>query len=435
MKNEIKIGLFLGGTLLILGIFIFIVGDMSELFKKPGYILNVRIESALGLEKSSSVKMAGIRIGYVKDIRLHGRQAEVVMNIYPPFKVPKGSRATLSSLGLLGERFMDIVPSDQPTYFAPGETMEGLPAVSFDQIGSLFLSIGDEIKQLSGSLKNIVNEETGDNLQQTLKNLTSLTAGLDDFVTRNKDGLGQTIKGAADAVADLSGRLSEISKNVDKVVSQYGALAEENRGSIKKDVEKIGEILAKIDDAVIKLNASLDKVQRGEGTLGRLLNEPNLLERAEGVVDDVRKISKDVSSLKAGFDFRGEYYGKSDLLRSSMSGRLWFEGNKFFQAQVVHDPWRQRFTYSFQGGLRWWNLVPKLGIIESTFGIGAEYYAFRDRLALGLEGFDFNQEPGPRFRATARFYPHKNIFLTVGVDNFTLTSRREVFFGMGFGIR
>ena len=435
MKNEIKIGLFLGGALLILGLFIFIVGDMSELFKKPGYILNVRIESALGLEKSSSVKMAGIRIGYVKDIRLHGRQAEVVMNIYPQFKVPKGSQATLASLGLLGERFMDIVPGDQTTFFAPGETLAGLPAVSFDQIGSLFLSIGDEIKQMSASLKNMVNEETGDNLQKTLENLASLTAGLDDFVAQNKDGLGRTIKDAAAAVAELSGRLSEISKNVEKVVSQYGAVAEENRGSIRKDVEKIGEILAKIDDAVSKLNASLDKVQRGEGTLGRLLNEPDLLERAEGVVDDVRKISKPVSGLKAGFDFRGDYYGESDLIRSSMSGRLWFEGNKLFQAQVVLDPWKNRFTYSFQGGLRWGNLVPKAGIIESTFGLGAEYFAFRDQLALGIEGFDFNQDRGPRLRATARFFPQKNIFLTVGVDNFALTAKREVFFGMGFGIR
>ncbi|MHB8093977.1 MAG: MlaD family protein [Candidatus Aminicenantales bacterium] len=435
MKNEIKIGLFLGGTLLILGIFIFIVGDMSELFKKPGYILNVHIESALGLEKSSSVKMAGIRIGYVKDIRLHGRQAEVVMNIYPQFKVPKGSQATLASLGLLGERFMDIVPGNQETSFAPGETLEGLPAVSFDQIGSLFLSIGDEIKQISVDLKKMVNEETGENLQLTLKNLASLTAGLDEFVARNKDGLGLSIREAAGSVTELSRRLTEISGSIDQAVAQFGGIAQDNRGDIRKDIEKVGEILTKMDQVVAKLNASVDKVQRGEGTLGRLLNEPDLLERAEGVVDDVRKISKDVSSLKTGFDFRGEYYGKSDLIRSSMSGRLWFEGNKLFQAQVVHDPWRQRFTYSFQGGLRWKNLVPKLGIIESTFGVGAEYYTLKDRLAVGIEGFDFNQDPGPRFRATARFYPHKNIFLTVGMDNFTLTSRREVFFGMGFGIR
>ncbi len=124
MKREIKIGLFLAGAFLILAVIIFIVGDLAEMFRKPGYVLNVQIGSALGLEKSSDVKMAGIRIGYVKDIVLDQRRARVVMNIYPKFKVPKGSKATLASLGLLGERFMEIVPSGEAEYLAPGETLE-----------------------------------------------------------------------------------------------------------------------------------------------------------------------------------------------------------------------------------------------------------------------------------------------------------------------
>ena len=199
MKREIKIGLFLTGAFLILAVVIFIVGDLAEMFRKPGYVLNVQIGSALGLEKSSDVKMAGIKIGYVKDIVLDHRRARVVMNIYQGFRVPRGSRATLASLGLLGERFMEIVPGSEEEYLAPGESLEALPTVSFDQIGSMFLSISDEIKQLSASLRDVLNKDVSADFRRTLDNLSTLTAELSSFVSENKSGLSEAVRNTARA--------------------------------------------------------------------------------------------------------------------------------------------------------------------------------------------------------------------------------------------
>ena len=435
MKKELKIGIFMAGALVILATFIFIVGDMAELFKKPGYTLNVLIDSALGLEKSSSVKMAGIKVGYVKDVLLNRRRAQVVMNIYPQFKVPKGSKATLSSLGLLGERFMDIVPSGEEAYFLPGETMEGLPAVSFDQIGTLFLSIGDEIKQLSGSLRDLLGKDTGTDLRETLKNLSSLAAELNGFVAQNKGSLGRTLRTSSQAVTDINQRFREIADNLNRTVTQMGSLVDENRGNVKENMERIKELLTKIGEAVDRLNTSLEKVGKSEGSLGKLVNDPALYDEVEGAVADVRKIAGSVSSLKAGLDFRGEYYGESGLLKSAVSLGLWFDRNKLVQTQVAHDPWGDRFVYSLQGGFRWGGLVPRAGIIESEFGAGLDYYALKDKLAVGVEGFDFNRSPRPQFRAYGRYYPLKNFFVVLGVDDFTLASKREVFFGLGVGLR
>jgi len=435
MKKELKIGIFMAGTLVILATFIFIVGDMSELFKKPGYNLNILVDSALGLEKGSSVKMAGIKIGFVKDILLNRRRAQIVMNIYPQFKVPKGSKATLSSLGLLGERFMDIVPSAEEATFGPGETLEGLPPVSFDQIGSLFVSIGDEVKQLSGSLRDMLNKDTSADLRQTLKNLSSLASELNDFFAQNKGSLGQTLQSASLAFTDIDQRFREIADNLNRTVTQMGSLVDENRGPVKENMERIKELLIKIGETVDRLNTSLEKVRKSEGSLGKLVNEPALYDEVEGAVADVRKIAGSVSSLKAVLDFRGEYYGESVLLKSAMSFGLWFDRNKLVQAQIAHDPWRDRFIYSLQGGYRWGGLVPRAGIIESEFGAGLDYYALKDKLAVGVEAFDFNRSPGPQFRLYGRYYPGKNFFFVLGVDDFTLASNREVFFGLGVGLR
>ena len=434
MKREIKIGLFLAGAFLILAVIIFIVGDLTETFRRPGYILNVQIGSALGLEKSSDVKMAGIRIGYVKDIVLDQRRARIVMSIYPRFKVPRGSKATLASLGLLGERFMEIVPSSDPAYLEPGESLEALPTVSFDQIGSMFLSISDEIKQLSVSLRDVLNKEVTADFRRTLDNLSNLTSELSTFVSQNKAGLSAAVENTSRALDEAGLRFREISEGVNKAVGEYGALAGENREGVKRNMQKIEELLGEIGKAIDSLNESLDKINKGEGSLGKIINDPALYKEVEGAIADVRKIADPVSSVLAAAEIRGDYYGSSNLFKGSLGFGL-HGGNKLFLAGIAHDPWRDRFVYSLQGGLRWRNLIPRAGIIESEFGAGLDYYVMNDRLALSLEGFDLSRDNGPRVRMYGRFYTGKGLFFLAGVDDLARASGREVFFGLGVGLR
>ena len=434
MKRQIKIGLFLTGAFLILAVIIFIVGDIAEMFRKPGYVLNVQIGSALGLEKSSDVKMAGIRIGYVKDIVLDQRRARVVMNIYPKFKVPRGSRATLASLGLLGERFMEIVPSGEAEYLAPGETLEALPTVSFDQIGSMFLSISDEIKQLSASLRDVLNKDVSADFRRTLENLSTLTSELSSFVSQNKAGLSEAVQNTSRAADEASLRLREVSDSINKAVAEYGSLAGENREGVKRNMKKIEEILEEIGKAVNSLNESLEKIRKSEGSLGKFINDPDLYDEVQGTIDDVRKIANPVASVLAGVELRGDYYGSSNLVKGSLGFGLRGSG-KTLAASIVHDPWRDRFVYSLQGGLRKGGLAPRVGIIESEFGAGVDCYALNDKLTVSFEGFDLGRDAGPRFRLYGRYYPVKNVFLVAGLDDFTLASGREVFFGLGVGLR
>ena len=51
-----------------------------------------------------------------------------------------------------------------------------------------------------------------------------------------------------------------------------------------------------------------------------------------------------------------------------------------------------------------------------------------------MEGLDFNRATSPVFRAFARFFPQKNVYLILGLEDFTLAAKREVFFGLGAGL-
>jgi phospholipid/cholesterol/gamma-HCH transport system substrate-binding protein len=435
VNKQLKIGIFLAGALGILAAFIFVVGDMSELFRERGYTLNLVMDSALGLENSSSVKMAGIKIGIVKDIVLRERRAQVVMNIYPRFKVPNGSKGTLASLGLLGERFIEITPGTEKTYYQPGESLEGKDSISFDQIGAQAISVGEEIKKLSGDLRSFLGRDSGENLRQTLENLAAVTAQMDKFLAANKVDIGKTFREAGRTIESVGRDFQEASANFNKAVSGIGAVAEDNRESVRTNMEKIKEILSKIEAAVDRLNRSLEKIDKGEGTVGKLINDEGLYDEVKGTIRSVGRIAGPLSSLRTNLELRGDYYTDSRRVKGALSLDLLAGKKAYVSGGIVHDPWRDRFVYSLQGGARWGGFVPRAGIIESELGAGLDFYALGDRLALGVEAFDFNRNPRPRFRAFGKFYPVKNLFLVAGVDDFTLSPQREFFIGLGVGTR
>ncbi|HOI45035.1 MAG TPA: MlaD family protein [Candidatus Aminicenantes bacterium] len=434
MKREVKIGIFLTGAFLIIATIIFIVGDMSKLFRKPGYTLLLRVESALGLDKSTSVKMAGIKIGYVKDIRLEKRTALVTLSIYPEYQIPRGSKGLLASLGILGEKYLEILPGVEEGSLKAGDALEAVQGAGLDQIAGSFQAIGKDIGEVGESVKGILNAEVRDNLTQSLKNLSSLTAELSELVGRNKAGLDRTVQNTSEVVRKFDRGLQQVTEGLDQTLAGINRLLDENRESVKFNLDKIREITTKLEESIKLLNGALEKINSGKGTLGKLINESDLHSKAEGTLEDIKKIAGPVSAMKAKWDVQAAYYGERESLKCSLTAALWLSPARFVQGQIVHNPWLDKFVYSVQGGFRWGGLAPRAGIIESNLGAGVDFYALGDRLAFSLEGFNFDRRPRPEFRLFTRYYPRKDFFLVLGVDDLALDSKREIFFGLGVGL-
>ena len=434
MKRELKIGIFVSIALVIIATAIFIVGDLSVLFRKPGYSLNVAFDTVAGLEKRAVVRMAGVKIGYVKDIRLQGSRANILLIINSGIEVPRGSKATLASLGLLGEKHIELLPGAEPDSCQPGDILEGVPPVSFDQMGTMLLSIGNEFKEMSRIISELIGgEESRDNFRDTLSNLSSFSSDLKEFFEVNKEELHEGIQGSSQAVQKFDKRVEEVSRNVDELIFMLKDVVGENRENIKINLDNIQKLIKEIEQSLKLLNESLEKINKGEGTLGMLISQPELYARAEDAVGELEKLIYPVSNLRFTGGLRAEYYGKSNLLKNYFTLGIWPTEKKFVLAQVIHDPWLDKFVYSSQFGLRWGGFAPRVGIMESKVGLGIDCYAFGNRLKFSLDVFDFNRQPRPHFRFWTRFVASKYFNFLVGVENFTLAPRREVYFGLELG--
>jgi len=434
MRREVKIGIFFTGALIVLAVFIFVVGNLSNLFRRPGYPIYIRYETSLGLDKTAAVKMAGIKIGYVKDIQLEGRRSKVILSIYPRYRIPHGSKAVQSVQGLLGEKFVDVVPSTEDEFLKPGDELVPGASTGLDQLTPMLTSLGNDLQQVARNLREMTGKESQDHFSQTLKNLAAATAELESFLAENKAKVGQTISDASHTARTVDERVKTLSDSFDATLTELRELLQENRADIRGSASKLREVLTKMDESVTLLNKTLEKVDRGEGTAGKLVNDESLYNETTAAVRDVRAIADDVSGLKFHLDVRGAYYARSETFRGFLDLGVWYKNKAFFLGQVVEKPEADSLVYSAEGGLRLGGFAPRAGIIESKFGAGLDYYALKDRLVLSVEGLDFNRATSPVFRTFARFYPHKNVYLILGLEDFTLSEKREVFFGLGAGI-
>lgn len=435
MTREIKIGFFLSIALLILIIFIFAVGDLSYYFRPKGYPLYVYFDSAAGLEKKTLVRLAGVKIGRVEDIRLKKSKAEVLLLIDKDVQISRDSVATLAALGLLGEKYIEILPGKADEYCQPGDTLEGLTPVSLDRIGEQLLSVGEEIRKAGKLLQDLIGgEETKSNLRQSFENIATFTAELKDFWSENQEALETTVSQSSELTRTLTQDMKQVTQNIEETIRLLRDVISENRGDIRERLAEMESLVEEMEKLLREFNQSLKKVNNGEGSLGKLLQDPDLYNEAEATVKQTRLIGERITALKFRPSFNYQYLGKSDKGRGVASFRLSFASQQFLLAQVIRDPWQEKFVYSLQGGTRLGPFAPRVGLIESRFGIGLDYYAWQDNAILRLEAFDFNRQPRPRWRLTSEIWPFSRFYFLVGIEDFTLAPRREVFFGVGVGL-
>jgi phospholipid/cholesterol/gamma-HCH transport system substrate-binding protein len=436
MKREFKIGLFLAVTFLIAAVSVFVLGKVGRLFDQRGYALFSSFESVAGLDRRAVVRIGGVRVGFVESISLEGSRPLVRLTITRrDVAVPVDSKASLASLGMLGEKYVEILPGVSREACKPGGRIEAMASLSFDQIGGLMLSIGGEIRAVSDSLRDMMNEENRDKVEATLENLASLTGALDDFLRGEGGSLREGVQDIGMAAREARRAIEAVAGGLSASAEALRGLLEENRGLVKSNLTKAEEVLREVESAVERLSEALDKLNKGEGALGRLLGDPALGEKADRAATGAAAAADAVGSLRAGVDVRAEYYGESRLAKGSLGFDLGLGPRNLVRAGLTRDPWEDRFAYSLQVGRRFGPFAPRAGLIESELGVGLDYEAWGRRLRLSLDGFDFNRDEGPRFRASTRFFPARPVFVVLGVDDFSLASGREFYFGLGIEAR
>lgn len=177
---DFKVGIFVFIGLIILVVLILFIGDF-RIFK-PGYTIDLIFGSAGELKKNSPVSFAGVEAGLVKDIRLifdpDEQKVKVKIRVWieKDAKISRDSQTVITTMGLLGEKFVAIFPGEDNTYFLQeGDVLIGEDPISMHEITSRLNKSIAMINEVVGDKK--VRQDLKDTLNDTKLLLEQIRSG------------------------------------------------------------------------------------------------------------------------------------------------------------------------------------------------------------------------------------------------------------------
>jgi phospholipid/cholesterol/gamma-HCH transport system substrate-binding protein len=257
---EFKVGIFVFVGLAMLGALLVQFGRLGEGFKTY-YALTVRFSNASGLLKGSDVLLAGARIGKVAGgprLVREGDGVAVPLKIYDYVKVPEGTKFSVGSSGLLGDRFVVVTPpSGQPkAYLPPNAYIDGTRETGIDD---LTREGGALVSDLRGTMQKI------DTTVNRLNQETLSSANMEN------------LKSSMEHLNQATGALAESSKKLDGVIGQ----ADSTMASAKKAADTL-------QDAIADTRKVLRSATQGKGLVATLLNDQQLANDLHALITNLR---------------------------------------------------------------------------------------------------------------------------------------------------
>jgi phospholipid/cholesterol/gamma-HCH transport system substrate-binding protein len=139
ITTETFVGLFLIAGLLCLAYLSIKLGDLN-VFGKKEYVVKARFSNIAGLKEGSDVEIAGVKIGKVSKIYLDNYQAIVELLIKPDVKIQDDSIATIRTQGIIGDKYVKIMPGASDEYIKPNGTIsETESSIELEELVSKYI--------------------------------------------------------------------------------------------------------------------------------------------------------------------------------------------------------------------------------------------------------------------------------------------------------
>jgi phospholipid/cholesterol/gamma-HCH transport system substrate-binding protein len=476
MSQMIKVGLFATVCLVILAVLIWKIEDINP-FHKGGRHLYAVFGTVAGLDDKSAVRMAGVRIGRVDGIGLaaDGRTAKVKLLLEQPVAVTQGAWARIANLGLLGDKYVEIVPGPPNAPSLPDNAvLRGTSPVTFDEAMAKLDSIGSSIEKVTGSFGG---GNLGANINSLVSDLQLTSAEIRALVAENRANVASTVRNFDALSALLARELPRISAETQRTLDQVSGVIAENRGDVSASMGNIRELTGRLQTSVDNLNKITGEVASGQGTVGKLINSDEAYKSAVSTLDSIKAGVENLSGtigaiqrFKMDLDLQGYLLRKQQgtfsnshslfdiLIDPQDSQRLYKIGlaitpNGVYRTRIDHvtytDPSGHQFVttvddqvtedrlqynallgFHTENDIRFWG-----GLIESKGGVQIEYpfqtKVVRRPVWLSFEAFDFSRPQNTRahLRITAKWQFHPNLYVIGGWDD--PLAQHSLFFGAG----
>lgn len=407
--NPLKVGLLTLASLVSV-----VVMSLKITTNQSGFGEHVQYKTILadasGIFEKTPIKVAGINAGKIKKIELQGNKALITFEVLESVKVTKDASMKIKSVGLLGDKFidMDLGTQDGPR-LAEGSLLDTQTGGGFDGLAQDAGAVLKEVKEIAATVKDALRDKDGTNLiKQIVSDINETTASLKRISTGNEEKINHIV----DEVRALAEQLAYETDRYQK-------------DSLMNDFAKVGPILDKADATMADLKTIIADLKEGKGTVGKLLRDDAVVDQVSQTLSSVNRLVNRINNIEADI---GLSTGANTRTGSDTRFDLdiYPAPERFFRLGIVTNDFgpeteseketytstnggseekvttrkinKSGFKFNFQIGRRIQRFGLRAGLIESTGGVGADYFFPDYGVRTGVELFDYQKDAGPNLR-------------------------------------
>lgn len=249
-----------------------------------------------GLEVSSPVLIKGFRIGTVDKVTFNIKTSQVLvkMIVDGQYDLPANSEAQISSASILGGKVIEVFLGQNDTQFlSSGDTIRSVYAPSIteslgQEYGKLKATAGEIVEKLNTALDGInrvLSKENTASLNATLTNLRSISDNVDGIVSDERANISKVIAN----LSVLSSSLKTMAPDIERGVANFALLSD----SLKVQGPAL---IADAAGSIENLNVILAKINGNQGSVGKLLNEPELYNNLNHTIQSLTLLLEDLKA-------------------------------------------------------------------------------------------------------------------------------------------
>jgi phospholipid/cholesterol/gamma-HCH transport system substrate-binding protein len=310
--NNAKLGTIVLAGLLFLVLLLYMIGKNRNLFGDT-YVLKARFENIQGLVAGNNVRFSGIQAGTVKKVKiLSDTVIEVTMIIDTKMQsiIRKNALVSIATDGLVGNRVVNIVPSKQPAALAAeGDILVSKKAINTDDMLQTLNKTNTDAAVIAANLKTTVQRINNSNALWALLNDNALPKDLKNAVTN--------IRLATAKAGKMADNLNVIVSDIKNGKGSVGALLKDTSfaKNLNESILKIKSVGDEADSLAQEINKIIVGVQQdlnnGNGAVNALLKDSMLVIKLNASLDNIQKgtdgFNQNMEALKHNFLLRGYF--------------------------------------------------------------------------------------------------------------------------------
>ena len=383
MSNEAKVGIFTVIGLVLLTVIVLYLSGFNPA-EEDDYSFDITFNQVTGLKPGAGVSYAGIAVGRVQAIEAYKDKAKVTVEIRGGTQIAKDSLFTINSDGLMGEKFISIMPPQHPSgvYLAGGESVQGVDEKGLDyllaQAGTTLVDVQELIKSMNTILgnKNVQNSlvQTAVNLNELTGNMNELMRVMSNLAVNNQQDIDKMIRNLSAMTASMASAADEID-------------------SMLNDFSGDGQTAENMKTAIANLAATSQSIQKMAANMEPVIADPATAQKLQNIIDNASNIStradtmmNKVSNIKVKTGVDALYSGGESDWAVNADVRVYSNPNSFLLIGA-DDIGGDDSGTNLQVGTGNGTVTGRGGLIDDKVGVGIDFKT-SDKTQFSVDAYD-----------------------------------------------